>query len=451
MRILLGSINSRFIHSNLAIRSIRAYLQKTLPENRTVVREWNISQPLLEILRDIHAEKPDWIMLSVYIWNVELTLRVIREIKKILPAVKIAAGGPEVSYRAKELLQDYPEIDHIIAGEGEEPACRLLSGDAPAVLESLQPADLDALPFPYDERDIGELGHRIIYYESSRGCPFGCTYCLSSIDRGVRYLGLQRVKNDLDFFLRHKVKLVKFTDRTFNLDPARYLEIWRYILARHNGVTTFHFELVADLLTEDALELLRTAPDRVFQVEIGIQSANPETLRLVDRHTDLKKARENIRRLGPNIHVHVDLIAGLPGESLEQFERSFNYAITLLPGMLQLGFLKILAGTRMADYARANGFQFQATPPYEVLSTPVLSFDDLCLLKDIEKVLRIYYNSGRFRAVFETVCGTPDPFSFFRNLVIYLKKNGGLAEAHKPGVYADYLQEFLAGKPPGAW
>jgi radical SAM superfamily enzyme YgiQ (UPF0313 family) len=445
MRILLASINSKYIHTNLAIRSIKTYLKKTCPGHHYKILEWNLSHTLLEVIREIHVENPGWILFSVYVWNVEFTLKVIREIKKLLPALKIAVGGPEASYKAEEILTTCPAINHVIKGEGEEAAGKLLTAVCPAVLESQPVSDLDTLPFPYDDQDIENMRHQIFYYESSRGCPYGCIYCLSSIDRGVRYLSLERVQRDLDFFLKHKVNLVKFVDRTFNLDPARYLAIWRYILAHHNGVTTFHFELMADLLNDEALELLTTVPEKTFQVEIGIQSSNTETLQAVGRQTDLQKMRKNINRITANIHKHVDLIAGLPGETLEIFEKSFNFAITFKPEMLQLGFLKILAGTKMADYARENNYCYLSTPPYEVLSTPCLSFNDICLLKDIEKVLRIYYNSGKFKTTLDSLIATQDPFLFFRNFANYLRKQGAFQAPVKPAIYADYLQKYLAG------
>jgi radical SAM superfamily enzyme YgiQ (UPF0313 family) len=432
MKILLGAINARYIQTNLAIRYIKKYLEKYVPEHTYVLREWHISQRLGDIVREIYVVRPDQLFLSVYIWNVELTLKVIREVKKLLPAVRIVVGGPEVAYREAEIKRLYPEIAEVLIGG--EAAVRAYLTDTP-----ITPiVDLDDIPFPYDEADPELLRHHILYYESSRGCPFHCTYCLSSIEHSVQYFSLPRVKKDLDFFLKAGVTLVKFVDRTFNLDPERYLAIWRYIIEHYNNKTTFHFELSADLLTAEALDFLATVPPAAFQFEIGIQSANPKTLAAIKRKTDLEKLRTNVLRIGENIHKHVDLIVGLPEENLEIFGKSFDYALSLRPEMIQLGFLKVLFGTEMAQMAK-DGYVFMSTPPYEVLTTPWLSYQDIIQLKDIEQTVDMYYNKGLLHK----------PFDYFRKLASHLRQTGVLDYPRKPEAYAQALEQYVnAGSEP---
>lgn len=433
-KIIIASINSKYIHTNLAIRYIKKYLEQIAPKNEYIIKEWNLKQRFLDILRELYSSQPDTILFSIYIWNVEMTLKLIREIKKLLPSIEIAVGGPEVMYRSEELLQEYPEISQVFKGDGELALANYLG----VVPKKYSNRDLDYIPFPYNIQDIERSKNQIIYYESSRGCPFNCAYCLSSIEHNVRYFSLERVLKDLDFFLTHKVKLVKFVDRTFNLDPQRYYPIWEYLIKNHNGYTTFHFEISGDLLSIKDLNLLQTAPPNALQFEAGIQSTHLPTLKAINRSTDLQKLKNNLLAIGENIHLHVDLIAGLPLENIADFSKSFDFAMSLKPDMLQLGFLKILKGTAMEKIAKSEpGYIYLNHPPYEVTATTWLSFEDISQLKDIEKTVDIFYNSGRHQL--------PDTsFSYFQGLAKYLKERGVYTDPRKHDYYAQALASYLS-------
>ena len=449
MKTLLIGINSKFSHTNLAIRSIKEYVKHKSNIN-PVIKEFTINQLTTDILRDIIFEKPNVILFSVYIWNIEFTLKVIQEIKKILPKVFIGVGGPEVSYRAEEILQNNKFIDCVISGEGEISTCELLIGlNKNFDLEknefnsfdfnidgiyfrnkNFTPRNpiqnLDELFFAYPqlknsindktENSIQEenldVNNRIFYYESSRGCPFRCSYCLSSIDKSVRNRSLEKVFEDLQIFLDAKVKLVKFVDRTFNLSEDRTIAIWNFIKDNHNGITMFHFEIAAQQLSEKMLQTIKDFPKGIMQFEIGIQSTNEKTLDAIGRPANLPKLIEKIKQIPKTIHSHLDLIAGLPHESILEFKNSFDFVIKLKPDMLQLGFLKILSGTQMETFAKENDYQFSATPPYEVLSTPYISYFDLQFLKDVEEVLDIFYNSNNFEFTFNYIFHLQENFDF---------------------------------------
>ena len=449
MKTLLIGINSKFSHTNLAIRSIKEYVKHKSNIN-PVIKEFTINQLTTDILRDIIFEKPNVILFSVYIWNIEFTLKVIQEIKKILPKVFIGVGGPEVSYRAEEILQENKFIDCVISGEGEISTCELLINlNKNFDLEknefnsfdfnidgiyfrnkNFTPRNpiqnLDELFFAYPqlknsindktENSIQEenldVNNRIFYYESSRGCPFRCSYCLSSIDKSVRNRSLEKVFEDLQIFLDSKVKLVKFVDRTFNLNEDRTIAIWNFIKDNHNGITMFHFEIAAQQLSEKMLQTIKDFPKGIMQFEIGIQSTNEKTLDAIGRPANLPKLVEKIKRIPKTIHSHLDLIAGLPHESICEFKNSFDFVIKLKPDMLQLGFLKILSGTQMETFAKENDYQFSATPPYEVLSTPYISYFDLQFLKDVEEVLDIFYNSNNFEFTFNYIFSLQEKFDF---------------------------------------
>ena len=449
MKTLLIGINSKFSHTNLAIRSIKEYVKHKSNIN-PVIKEFTINQLTTDILRDIIFEKPNVILFSVYIWNIEFTLKVIQEIKKILPKVFIGVGGPEVSYRAEEILQENKFIDCVISGEGEISTCELLINlNKNFDLEknefnsfdfnidgiyfrnkNFTPRNpiqnLDELFFAYPqlkfsindktENSIQEenldVNNRIFYYESSRGCPFRCSYCLSSIDKSVRNRSLEKVFEDLQIFLDSKVKLVKFVDRTFNLNEDRTIAIWDFIKDNHNGITMFHFEIAAQQLSEKMLQTIKDFPKGIMQFEIGIQSTNEKTLDAIGRPANLPKLVEKIKRIPKTIHSHLDLIAGLPHESICEFKNSFDFVIKLKPDMLQLGFLKILSGTQMETFAKENDYQFSATPPYEVLSTPYISYFDLQFLKDVEEVLDIFYNSNNFEFTFNYIFSLQEKFDF---------------------------------------
>ena len=417
-KILLAAVNASFSHTNIAVRSISLYCEN--PE--VSFGEWTINQMMFEVLREIREKNPQMVIFSVYIWNIDFIEKLVKNLKALDSSIIIGAGGPEVSFCAENVLENLPELDFVIQGEGEETVKEISqkffeNKTKTEFFESLKDvkgvffrscenkilftksrpliSDLSLLKFPYSE--ITEGDHKIFYYESSRGCPFSCAYCMSSLDKRVRFMPLERVKKDLQFFLDSKVKLVKFVDRTYNLDEKRYLEIWKYILDNHNGCTKFHFEIEAEFLSENAIDFLQNVPENVFQFEIGVQSVNPKTLSAVSRSPETEKLFHNVKRLPKTIPCHLDLIAGLPFENLESFGKSFDSVMNLAPDEMQLGFLKVLYGTQMKEFAEKNGFKFLKTAPYEVLSTPFLSFEEICFLKDLEVLLDVFYNSGNFK------------------------------------------------------
>ena len=485
MKTLLIGINSKFSHTNLAIRSIKEYVKHKSNIN-PVIKEFTINQLTTDILRDIIFAKPNVILFSVYIWNIEFTLKVIQEIKKILPKVFIGVGGPEVSYRAEEILQDNKFIDCVISGEGEISTCELLIDlNKNFDLEknefnsfdfnidgiyfrnkNFTPRNpiqnLDELFFAYPQLKISEndktensiqeenldVNNRIFYYESSRGCPFRCSYCLSSIDKSVRNRSLEKVFEDLQIFLDAKVKLVKFVDRTFNLSEDRTIAIWNFIKDNHNGITMFHFEIAAQQLSEKMLQTIKDFPKGIMQFEIGIQSTNEKTLDAIGRPANLPKLIEKIKQIPKTIHSHLDLIAGLPHESICEFKNSFDFVIKLKPDMLQLGFLKILSGTQMETFAKDNDYQFSATPPYEVLSTPYISYFDLQFLKDVEEVLDIFYNSNNFEFTFNYIFHLQNKFDFsifeiLSSIVNYFREINIFETSQKTNVFFKLFLDFV--------
>ena len=486
MKTLLIGINSKFSHTNLAIRSIKEYVKHKSNIN-PVIKEFTINQLTTDILRDIIFEQPNVILFSVYIWNIEFTLKVIQEIKKILPKVFIGVGGPEVSYRAEEILQENKFIDCVISGEGEISTCELLINlNNNFILEknefnsfdfnidgiyfrnknftSRNPIqNLDELFFAYPQlknseddktenqicqEEILDVNNRIFYYESSRGCPFRCSYCLSSIDKSVRNRSLEKVFEDLKIFLDAKVKLVKFVDRTFNLNEDRTIAIWNFIKENHNGITMFHFEIAAQQLSEKMLQMIKDFPKGIMQFEIGIQSTNEKTLDAIGRPANLPKLVEKIKQIPKTIHSHLDLIAGLPHESICEFKNSFDFVIKLKPDMLQLGFLKILSGTQMETFAKENDYQFSATPPYEVLSTPYISYFDLQFLKDMEEVLDIFYNSNNFEFTFNYIFYLQDKFDFsifeiLSSIVNYFREINIFETPQKTNVFFKLFLDFI--------
>ena len=485
MKTLLIGINSKFSHTNLAIRSIKEYVKHKSNIN-PIIKEFTINQLTTDILRDIIFEKPNVILFSVYIWNIEFTLKVIQEIKKILPQVFIGVGGPEVSYRAEEILQENKFIDCVISGEGEISTCELLINlNKNFDLEknefnsfdfnidgiyfrnkNFTPRNpiqnLDELFFAYPQLKISEndktensiqeenldVNNRIFYYESSRGCPFRCSYCLSSIDKSVRNRSLEKVFEDLQIFLDAKVKLVKFVDRTFNLNEDRTIAIWNFIKDNHNGITMFHFEIAAQQLSEKMLQTIKDFPKGIMQFEIGIQSTNEKTLDAIGRPANLPKLIEKIKQIPKTIHSHLDLIAGLPHESILEFKNSFDFVIKLKPDMLQLGFLKILSGTQMETFAKENDYQFSATPPYEVLSTPYISYFDLQFLKDVEEVLDIFYNSNNFEFTFNYIFYLQDKFDFsifeiLSSIVNYFREINIFETPQKTNVFFKLFLDFV--------
>lgn len=439
MRFLLVGINAKYIHSNPAIYSLRAFAGEEFEKNIELA-EYTINQQMQEILGNLYERKPDVIGLSCYIWNWKLVKELIPELNKLLPHTDLWLGGPEVTYDAHKILGTFPQLKGIIVGEGEvtfrELLCHYVRGTgaleeipglclatgytAPRAL-----TDLSKIPFFYQNPEPFE--NRIIYYESSRGCPYRCSYCLSSIDKQVRFRDISVVKKELQFFLDHRVKQVKFVDRTFNCNHEHAMEIWRYISEHDNGVTNFHFEISADILREDEIALLHTFRPGLAQLEIGVQSVNPATIKAINRVMDVDKLERNVAaiRSGNNIHQHLDLIAGLPYEDFSSFRTSFNRVYGMRPQQLALGFLKVLKGSEMYEKASEYGIVYTEMPPYEVMYTKWLSYRDVLHLKKIEEMVEIYYNSGQFTRTLQVLeRAFESPFDLFDRLAGFYREKG---------------------------
>ena len=423
-KVLLCALNSKFIHSCLAVHSLKKFaVSSGYDKEKISVREFTINDNIDFIINGLCSEKADIIAFSVYIWNVEYVSRLCRLVRKILPEVKIVLGGPEVSYIENHPFFDEKDFDFILKGEGEKSFYELISSGR---ISNEKVLDLDEIPFPYDEENIRLFENRIVYYESSRGCPFSCAYCLSSAEKGVRFLSMERVKSDLEFFSSHDVKQVKFVDRTFNADKKRAYEIWQFIIENFSDKNiNFHFEIAADLLDENLISLLSTAPDGLIQLEIGIQSTKDETLILSCRKTDTEKVLANTNKLieQGNINIHTDLIAGLPGETPEDFKNSFNDVYKLKSHQLQLGFLKILHGTKMVEISKEFDFVFSPYSPYEILSNKNLSHNDILFLKKFEDAFEKVYNSQRFiLSINELEKYFENPFEMFEKITEFFEE-----------------------------
>ena len=464
MKILLTILNAKYIHSSLALRSLAAFCKQS--PHSLVIKEFTINDHEHTILSSLFKEAPDVVCFSCYIWNRSITLSLVDSLKKILPGVKTVLGGPEVTGNEAEIMANHP-VDIIVTGEGEEPFSLLLdyfSGklDDLATIPRITYRDmdgrirqsssqtgfigLDCLPFAY-ENDIDSFKHKIIYYETSRGCPFSCAYCLSGTESRLRYLSLDRCFKDLQYFLNNKVRQIKFIDRTFNCNKTHALEIWRYLIANDNGHTNFHFEISADLLDDEMLALLASARTGLFQFEIGVQSTHSPTLHAIRRKTNLQTCFQNIKKIieAGNIHTHVDLIAGLPLENLTAFKESFNAVYDLQADYLQLGFLKLLHGSALRNTAPNYGIVYKNAPPYEVLFTADLPYQDLIRLKAIEEILSIYYNSGRFRTTLSFVVGLYlSPFAFYDKLATYFEDSGYAHMGHTKWKLYDIMYAFLS-------
>ena len=444
MKILLAAINAKYIHSNLAVYSLKAYADK---EGQIDIAEYTINQQTDDILQDVYKQKPDILCFSCYIWNIRYVEELVHETKKILPEVKIWLGGPEVSYDAEAVLRRLPEVTGVMKGEGEKTFAELAAyytrgtGSLKDMLgityrtedgeifvnEWRQVMDLSEVPFVY--KDMSVFEHKIIYYESSRGCPFRCSYCLSSVDKCLRFRNLELVKEELQFFIDQKVPQVKFVDRTFNCKHEHAMEIWRYIHEHDNGVTNFHFEVSADLLNEEELELMGQMRPGLIQLEIGVQSTNPDTIREIQRTMRLEKVAKNVKRINAyqNIHQHLDLIAGLPYEDYESFGKSFDDVYALEPEQLQLGFLKVLKGSYMEENKASYELICKSQPPYEVLSTKWLPYSDVLRLKGIEEMVEVYYNSRQFCYTLPFLMKQfAGPFVFFEALSAFYEREGML-------------------------
>ena len=463
MKILLAACNAKYIHSNLAVYDLKAYSSDY--DEHVILREYTINQPKDEILKDIYSSGADVVCFSCYIWNISFVRELIRDLVKILPKTAFWAGGPEVSYDAEKFLTEMPEMTGVMVGEGEKTFHDLLEFyiDGKDSLEEVsgiayrtgdkiihngwrELMDLSAIPFVYEH--LEKFENRIIYYESSRGCPFSCSYCLSSIDKKLRFRDLELVKKELQFFLDHRVPQVKFVDRTFNCKHEHAMTIWKYILEHDNGVTNFHFEISADLLREEEMELMSQMRPGLIQLEIGVQSTNPETIRAIHRHMDLKKLEHCVNRVHSfrNIHQHLDLIAGLPYEDYDTFHQSFNDVYQMKPDQLQLGFLKVLKGSLMQKEAEVYGIVYKEKEPYEVLSTNWLTYGEVLKLKMVESMVEVYYNSGQFWHTLEYLVPLEkDAFTFYEKLGSFYEKKGYSEISHsrmrRYEILLEYLQE----------
>ena len=461
MKILLAACNAKYIHSNLAVYDLKAYSSDY--DEHVILREYTINQRKDEILKDIYRSGADVVCFSCYIWNISFVRELIRDLVKILPKTAFWAGGPEVSYDAEKFLTEMPEMTGVMVGEGEKTFHDLLEFyiDGKDSLEEIsgiayrtgdkiihngwrELMDLSAIPFVYEH--LEKFENRIIYYESSRGCPFSCSYCLSSIDKKLRFRDLELVKKELQFFLDHRVPQVKFVDRTFNCKHAHAMTIWKYILEHDNGVTNFHFEISADLLREEEMELMSQMRPGLIQLEIGVQSTNPETIRAIHRHMDLKKLEHCVNRVHSfrNIHQHLDLIAGLPYEDYDTFHQSFNDVYRMKPDQLQLGFLKVLKGSLMQKEAEVYGIVYKEKEPYEVLSTNWLTYGEVLKLKMVESMVEVYYNSGQFWHTLEyLVPFEKDAFTFYEKLGSFYEKKGYSEISHSRMRRYEILLEYL--------
>ena len=466
MKILLVACNAKYIHSNLAVYDLQAYASDYA--DHIVLKEYTINQQKDDIMRDIYLEHPDVVCVSCYIWNLSFVKELMADLIKILPGADFWAGGPEVSYDAEKFLTENSEFKGVMVGEGEE-TFKELAGyyveKNPQDLKDMtgicyrdkdqiihngwrQIMDLSSIPFIY--KDLSEFKNRIIYYESSRGCPFSCSYCLSSIDKKLRFRDTETVKKELQFFIDNKVPQVKFVDRTFNCKHDHAMAIWKYINEHDNGVTNFHFEISADLLREEELQEMSTMRPGLIQLEIGVQSTNPDTIKAIHRTMDFEKLKGIVDRIHSfgNIHQHLDLIAGLPYEDYDSFRHSFNDVYALKPQQLQLGFLKVLKGSHMMEMCREYGIVYKTQEPYEVLSTKWLDYDHVLKLKTVENMVEVYYNSGQFQNTLEYLENFfPDAFSIYERLGSFYMEKGYGDVSHTRMRRYEILLEFLEDMP----
>ena len=466
MKILLAACNAKYIHSNLAVYDLQAYASDYA--DHIVLKEYTINQQKDDIMRDIYLEHPDVVCVSCYIWNLSFVKELMADLIKILPGADFWAGGPEVSYDAEKFLTENSEFKGVMVGEGEETFKELagyyveknpqnlkdMAGicyrDGDQIIHNgwRQIMDLSSIPFIY--KDLSEFKNRIIYYESSRGCPFSCSYCLSSIDKKLRFRDTETVKKELQFFIDNKVPQVKFVDRTFNCKHDHAMAIWKYINEHDNGVTNFHFEISADLLREEELQEMSTMRPGLIQLEIGVQSTNPDTIKAIHRTMDFEKLKGIVDRIHSfgNIHQHLDLIAGLPYEDYDSFRHSFNDVYALKPQQLQLGFLKVLKGSHMMEMCKEYGIVYKTQEPYEVLSTKWLDYDHVLKLKTVENMVEVYYNSGQFQNTLEYLENFfQDAFSIYERLGSFYMEKGYGDVSHTRMRRYEILLEFLEDVP----
>ena len=484
MKFLLAALNAKYIHSNPGVYSLKAYAQAWLKEPELSdgrfeieVGEYTINNQMDEILSDIYRRKPDVVGFSCYIWNISYILELVQDLPKVLPHVEIWLGGPEVSYDAARILEEEPHVFGIMMGEGEETFKKVVScyldqqrgtpgwdqtafqeidgtavrdKDGLPVINPLKaPVDLNKIPFLY--QDMAGFENRIVYYESSRGCPFSCSYCLSSVDKSVRFRDTDLVLKELDFFLQKRVPQVKFVDRTFNCSRDHSFRIWEYLIEHDNGVTNFHFEISADLLNQDELQLMSRMRPGLIQLEIGVQSTNESTIKEIHRSMDLSVLRKNVEIINSygNIHQHLDLIAGLPFEDYESFRRSFNQVYDMKPEQLQLGFLKVLKGSYLSQKAPDYEIRYKEKPPYEVLSTRWLDYGGVLKLKGLEEMLEVYGNSGQFQTTIEEFRKEfYTPFDMFESLAEYYDKQELSKLSHSRMARYEILETFISLRVP---
>ena len=513
MKFLLAAINAKYIHSNPGVYSLRAFARTKIPGADIEIGEYTINHQMDLILQDIYRRKPDFIGFSCYIWNISYIMEIVRDIKKVLPEAEIWLGGPEVSYDAKKVLTREPDVRGIMRGEGEltftelvraylqrektsvpdgytgesfrgqakeKTSCcaentrmpeagegenahsdRLELSHIPGITYRTESGEieehgpqrllsLDEIPFYYD--DMAGFENRIVYYESSRGCPFSCSYCLSSVEKQLRFRDAELVKKELQFFIDREVPQVKFVDRTFNCNHAHAMEIWSYIKEHDNGITNFHFEISADLLREEELALIGTMRPGLIQLEIGVQSTNGATIREIHRTMQLERLKEVVKEVQKheNIHEHLDLIAGLPFEDYDTFAKSFDEIYELRPNQLQLGFLKVLKGSYMYEHAKEYEIEYHSRPPYEVLKTKWLPYEDVLKIRQVEEMLEVYYNSGQFEITMK-VLGVlfKSAFFMFQELGKYYERNGYFGMSHarirRSEILLEFIKETFAG------
>lgn len=444
MKFLLVAVNAKYIHSNPAVYSLKRFAGEYT--DAVEIAEYTINNRMEDILEDIYRRKPDVIGFSCYIWNIGMVEKLMGELHKLLPKLPVFLGGPEVTYDADKLLRKYPYLTGIFIGEGEATFAQVVKYYVKKNPESLEdipglmlrsgmtperkPLNLTDVPFLYD--DMAPFTNRIIYYETQRGCPFRCSYCLSSIDKTVRFRDIEVVKKELAFFLEKKVKQVKFVDRTFNCNHDHAMAVWQYLYDHDNGVTNFHFEIAGDILREDEIALVAKMRPGLVQFEIGVQSTNTDTLREIRRVMDIEKLKQVVAALkaAHNVHIHLDLIAGLPYEDYDSFARSFDDVYAMEPEQLQLGFLKVLKGSYMAEMAESYGLVYTDYAPYEVLYTNWLSFTEICRLKRIEEMVEIYYNSGQFAHSLPVMIADfgQGAFAFYETLADFYEGQGFFVE-----------------------
>lgn len=472
-KILLVAINAKYIHSNPAVYSLYAYAMEW--QDYIEIVEYTINQKEEEILADIYRRKPGMIAFSCYIWNMPMVEELLSDIPQVLPDVDVWLGGPEVSFDAPKRLEAHACLTGIVVGEGEATfaelaGCYVKDCATPEQFFNIAGlclpgtdretgafytgnrgmTDLNSIPFFYEELGLERFENRIIYYESSRGCPFRCSYCLSSIDKQVRLRSLDLVLPELQFFLEHKVKQVKFIDRTFNCNKEHAMAIWKYLLEHDNGVTNFHFEVAADIMTEEEMSVIKQMRPGLIQLEIGVQSTNGDTIAEIRRVMDLDRVQKNVERVKAfcNTHQHLDLIAGLPYEDYETFQKSFNEVFAMRPDQLQLGFLKVLKGSYMEEMAEEYEICYHRQPPYEVISTKWISYDEILKLKKVEEMVELFYNSGQFTAtlaVMET--GFETPFAMFSSMAEFYEKHDYYvhvpARIYRYSVMLEFVREYM--------